>query len=43
MTPNLTEIILDMGELPVNDKEEVDFFDMPDMFPGQFMVTKKRP
>lgn len=41
MTPNLTEIILDMGELPVNDKEEVDFFDMPDMFPGQFMVTKK--
>ncbi len=41
MTPNLTEIILDMGELPINDRDEVDFFDMPDMFPGQFMVTKK--
>lgn len=42
MTPNLTEIILDMGgELPVNDRDEVDFFDMPSMFPGQFMVTKK--
>ena len=41
MTHNLTKIILDMGELPVNDKDKLDFVEIASSFEGQIMVTKK--
>ncbi len=41
MESRLTKLILDMGELPVKDKDEVDFVYLSDLFPGQFIATKK--
>ena len=40
MEHNLINIILDMGELPVKDKDKADFIELLE-FPGQFMLTKK--
>ncbi|MGC8533161.1 MAG: hypothetical protein ACP5MV_00830 [Candidatus Parvarchaeum sp.] len=40
MEHNLMKIILDMGELPVKDKDKLDIVELSE-FPGQFMFTKK--
>ncbi len=40
MREKLTKLVFEMGELPVKDKDEIDFVELS-MFPGQIMVTKK--